>query len=289
MEIKNSLDSKIMVKAPYNILCELKKESDGSISAKVKNEFLLPDECGPIGAAEAGRHLSILGSIALSNTSDSENYYLAIQADIFRKTLSTNYVETFHLQSKVIFQDNRTGTVSGNIFDENNNVIYTINVKYQILRPSLFSKLFNSFANTIIIKNKINPYRNRKKLFDIIIVKDKISGVYGTVLSSECEGHFKDYPALPVAIICNSFTELGLKLFLHHYSNEFTKAVGTHANINANRLVFSGEYLTFRGETKRNNKSDKTMIFYFEALVNNKKVADAEFEICGIKNIDNNK
>ena len=285
MKSTTALGENIMVKAPYNILFDIYEDVNGSVFAKVKNEFSLPGECGPINASEAGRHLAILGSIALSNKTDSQNYYLAVEAKMKRETLSVSHEEILDLEAKVIFQDKRTGEVSGKIFDNNSNVLFSIIVKYQILSVPLFSKFFKSYLNTTKIESAFSPYISRKKLTEITITKNEISATYGAVLVSDCEGHFEDYPALPVAIICNLFGELGLNLFFHHFSKKFTQAIVTLASINAKRLVFSGEHLTFQG-AKVYSKSDREMVISSKALVGDEVVADAEFELYGIKNIE---
>lgn len=282
MEITKSLDSKIMVKAPYNILYDLQTTHEGSITAKVKNEFSLPEEHGPISASEAGRHLAILGSIALSHKSEESNYYLAKEAEIKRQSTSVGQSEVFYAQSTVISQNKRTGEVAGRILDKNHHEIYSIVVKYQIINTTLFAKLFRGFHNQEPIYNTTSPYQSRKELSEITITEDEITANYGTVLANECEGHFKDYPALPVAIICNSFTSLGLKLFLNTNAHKFTKAMATHALIKADRLVFSGEQLSFKGIIKHESQDNNTMTVYFEGLVNHKKVAEATFTILGV-------
>ena len=283
MKTTNVVGHNIMVKLPYNILFDIREEMDGSMSAKVKNEFTLAGECGPINASEAGRHLAILGSIALSKEADSRYYYLAVQAKISRETHCVGTEEIFNLQTTVISQDQRNGEVSGKIFDQNNSIIFSIIVKYQILSSPIFSKLFKSFFNTTKIDNKFSPYIKRKKLSGIKINKNEISATFGNILVDDCEGHFPDYPALPVAVICNLFAELGLNLYFDQFSNEFNQAIVTHATINAKRLVFSGEYLTLRG-TKIQGKNDHKMVVQSKAYVEDEIVADAEFELCGVKN-----
>jgi hypothetical protein len=58
-----SLESLIEVHAPYNILYDISPNTDNGLNAKVKNEYLLPNEGAPIGVAEAGRHMAIMGSM----------------------------------------------------------------------------------------------------------------------------------------------------------------------------------------------------------------------------------
>ena len=282
--MENKLEDMIMVRKPYNILYDINEELDGSISGSVKNEFLYKDKWGPIGASEAGRHLAILGSMALANQTNSKKYYLAVHAKIKRNNLTVQNIDTLKLQSKVITHNKRDGEITGDIYDANNQSIYTANIKYKIFTPQVFLKLFGSFKSSVEIKNNISPYQKRKELSNITINKTEIKGDYGTILPHECEGHFNEYPALPVAIIANLLGELGIKLFLHNNS-DFTKVIVTSASINAYRLAFHGEYVTFNAKVK--NKDHKSISIVGEVKVGTDLIADAQFEVVGFDNIDN--
>ena len=154
--MKNKLVDMIMVKKPYNILYDINEELDGSISGSVKNEFLYKDKWGPIGASEAGRHLAILGSMALANQTNSKKYYLAVHAKIKRNNLTVQNIDTLKLQSKVLTHNKRDGEITGDIYDANNQSIYTAIIKYKIFTPQVFLKLFGSFKSSVEIKNNIH-------------------------------------------------------------------------------------------------------------------------------------
>lgn len=285
METINLLTDKIMVKSPYNILFNLKEETDGSISAQVNHEFTLPTECGPISASEAGRHLAILGSIALSMKSEKPSYYLAINANIKRETKTFKVSKTFTLNTRVTVQNNRKGSVAGEIFDEEKELIYSIKVDYQVITPQLFSKIFKPYLNEFPIENTASPYKYRKGLSCISVREDAVNAEYGPVVPSECEGHFKNYPALPVAVICNLFAELGSSLLFHHFPSEYAKFITTEATIQANRLVFAGEKLTFSGQTLK-KLSNQSMVISSAAYVDEQKVAGAKFVMQAINERD---
>lgn len=278
--MENKLENMIMVKKPYNILYDIKEELDGSISASVNNEFLYKDKWGPIGASESGRHLAILGSMALANETNSKKYYLAVHAKIKRNNLLVQNIDNLKLQVKVNSHHKRDGEITGDIYDANNESIYTATIKYKIFSPQVFSKLFDSFKSTVAIKNKISPYQKRKELSNITINGTEIKGDYGVVLPQECEGHFDEYPALPVAVVANLLGELGIKLFLDN-NTDFTKIIVTSASINAHRLAFHGEYVTFNAKVKNNNQKSITVIG--EVRAGTDLIADAQFEVVGRK------
>lgn len=280
MKLEQRIDRNIMVKSPYNILYDLVKTSDVSVSCKVKNEFSLANEDGPISASEAGRHLAILGSIALSLTRDVPHYYLAVEAEITRSSLNSEPSHTLYLEANISNQNERKGYTYGRLYNDAKTLIYEIKVTYKILSVPLFSKLFKTFHSPMDFKPSQQSYAVRKQLSNITIDNANILADYGTVLSEDCNGHFENYPALPVAIICGAFTELGLALFFNNPDNKYEKAIATHARISASRLVFADEALSFKGVIQETTPQSITV--YFEGIVAHKKVADATFKIEGV-------
>ncbi|WP_075344004.1 hypothetical protein [Tenacibaculum agarivorans] len=266
----------IMVEFPYNLLFDFYVEGD-KISAKVQNEYVQGNEKGPVICSEAGRHLAILGSILLSQKKRTKNYYLATSAKITRQNLTTGNTNILDVKANIITIDKRKGAIEGTIFS-NNQIIYQATIEYQILQETIFSKLFNSHYYPTKIVNNISPYKQRRKLKDIRIQRDQITGVYGTISPSECEGHFENYPALPVAIVGNLLGEIGMELFLSKNSR-FSKVIVLSADIKAKKLIFHGEYLTFRGKLKSMNET--TAQIYCEAVLNENVIATADFEVIG--------
>ena len=283
--MSKGLADQIMVQKPYNIIFDLEEYGDESIRGKVKNEFLSANECGPISCSEAGRHIAILGSIALSRKSNSKNYHLATYADLKRKTRSTGNGNILKLQAKIFSFSTKYSEIIGAISDTNNQIIYETTVKNKTLSQPLFSRLFSPFKYPATINNNTSPYRKRRQLSDIQITENKVTAVYGNILPNECEGHFADYPALPVAIVGNTLGELAIALFLFHNS-AYSKAIVLACKINAYRLAFHGEYLTMRGEVKSKNEG-RSMWVFCEAMVNSNVMAAAEIEVAGVENSDN--
>lgn len=281
MEIttNNQLSLGIMVQAPYNILYDLSEYNDGNIIGKVNNEYHDINEESAIICSEAGRHLAILGSIALSQKNKEPNYYLATHALLTRKSTNTNTSKFFHVKASVNNHHRRSGEISGTISDSNNNIIFEAVISYQTLSLQLFSKLFGKFKITSNYSNMISPYQERRKLTEIIISENKITGNYGMIAPEDCEGHFENYPALPVAIIGNLLGQIGMQLFLAKHK-ECSKVMVMRADINAYRLSFHGEYVSFQGTIKE-EKTNGTTLLFCEAIVNQKVIADAAFEIIG--------
>jgi len=274
-----NLVENIMVQKPYNILSCIEKDANGNILAKVKNEFLSLNECGPISCSEAGRHLAILGSIALSMQSNSKNYYLAKHASITRKTLLTKELNALQLETKLVSLGKRDGEIFGIVSDGSNNIYYEATIQYQVLSQQLFSKLFSTHKYVKDIHNERSPYQFRRKLSDVSISSNKITGEYGIILPGECEGHFKNYPALPVAVIGNIIGELCIKLFLFN-NLQFSKAIILKADMNAYRLAFHKEYLTFKAIVVENDYG-KRMLIHCESIIDGIAIVEADVEVVG--------
>lgn len=287
MIIPAPLKTLIMVKAPYDVIYDICANTDHSISGKVKNEYLYEQEGGPIGVSEAGRHLAILGSMVLAKDYNfvAAHYYLAIHAELKRHSTQISHSSSYlTLNVKTLLKEKRTATVSGEIRLPNNELIYTITVVYKVLSQGVFSKLFSQHKNSQKIQNIISPYINRKKLTSLVIENHRISGTYGVVLAKECEGHFLDYPALPVAIIGYLYIELGMKLFSKHTNNQFDKILVMNTTINALRLAFSGEKVTFELNIKE-VVSPNSIILAGITKVKEEIISNTEIELLGVKSL----
>src|SRR5918995_197603 len=82
----DELFSRIEVCPPYFALTDVRRTDDGGVSAQVRICQSLGDEIGPVSAAETGRHLAILGSVAaaFANPSAKRHFYLAFDAELRR-------------------------------------------------------------------------------------------------------------------------------------------------------------------------------------------------------------
>lgn len=285
LEIKktehDSEEDTIMVKYPYNKLYDIYK-NEGFLEAKVNNEYLTEGEDGPIGVAETGRHLAICGSIHLAKEYNFKNaaYFLATHAILKRSESDIDDSDFLNLQVKTIYKEKRKAKIYGEIFSSRKELIFSVEIEYQIIQQIVFNKLFKNNINLTIPKNKVSPYVKRKTLKNIIISKNMAKGDYGTVLAEECEGHFKNYPALPVAIIGNLFIDLGIQLFQNNTNNTFKKVKIIHTDIKALRLAFTNENVCFSTNLK-SIISENTLFITGQAKVNDEVISTIEFKVKG--------
>lgn len=273
----------VMVAPPYNCLYNYEMLKDGGMKARVKNEFIHADEGGPISAAEVGRHVAILGSIALAKAMENSEpmYYLAVKAGLNRsnaKIYKSNFLE---IKVKIIDFNNRKGSIAGIVRDDHAQLVYVVDVEYQILAIPLFEKLFSAHKNTFVSEGRDNPYLSRKKLSNIVIEHGIAKADYGLVSSKDCAGHFTEFQALPVAVIGNLYSSLGIEMYKRESGNIFQKFTVESARINAFRLAFSGEYVSIRAEIQKRKSADSILI-YCQALVGKEVISDAEILLRGI-------
>ena len=276
-----SLDNLIMVDEPYNILEDVIVKEDGSLVAKVRNEYLMEGESGPMQCSEFGRHIAVLGSMLLAknNPSKEKHYYLAGTADLRRSHLRIYENDVFWLRASVMEQNRRGGKVFGEMVDINGDELYTGEVDYKILKGSMFERLYAHGKVDDSPINDISPYQSRKKLRNVYVDEDKISAIYGVVSAAECQGHFNNYPCLPAAVVGCLFGELALNLLQH--VTGFTKMVDQSAIVKAKRLTFAGEFVRFEGKLLE-QKSDNTIVMFAEAFVGDEVIAEVTTEVVGV-------
>ncbi len=281
----SQLQSFISVEAPYNVLTQIENYNDG-LSAIVTNEFLNKYEGGPIACGEFGRHLAILGSLVLANTrTDScKHYYLATNAKIERvyedtciKDVITN--DDFCFYARPILNEKRLGGIKGYVTDEKGKVVFSGEVYYQIIPYNTFEKLFRKRRlDTSAVDSSIFKRKTIKKFIHNDL---SVTANYGEVSKEHCSGHFKNYPALPVAIIANLFMELGIELCKKHKLGSNEKFIVKGAQIEAVRLVFATEKVQFKAIFKKPFfTSEPTVLFH--AFVDDEVVAKGIAQIIAL-------
>lgn len=235
--------NKISVKPPYFALSNMVLEKKETLSAMVPVEQPMGNEYGIISAAEAGRHMAILGSCALSlkNPNPDRHYYLAVGAKV--KKISNLY-ETSALFGKanIVYLDKRNGIVSTKLVTENGQLLYTIEVTYKIMHHNLFEKLFNQNKyNGPIIPTFNNPYLNEIPLGKSFFENNMLKTTLGPIEPNECQGHFHEYPAVPVAVLMHSLSKAAGQLFSHKLGEKNLPYIVEEGLIKAENLAFIGD------------------------------------------------
>lgn len=252
-DIDNSFDYSVLnyisVTKPYFALQNLRNK-DEYIYADFSTELKNVTEDGSISTPEVGRHMAILGSLALAreNPRKEKHYYLATKAHI--KCFSENATDqtTFTACVKLESFHRKKGFVSGSVFNKHGDILYTIEVTYMILVSSIFERMFENNKINTPLTFDFNPYINDTKLNDVNLDIETSYANGGVVDKNECIGHFHNYPALPVARLGMAMGNLGSMHFMHLNPNEKKKFKVTFTEIIANQLVFVGEEIKYRTE-----------------------------------------
>lgn len=271
-----------MVEAPYDVLKNVEIRENGMACCTVENEFIYESEGGPMGCSEFGRHLAILGEYSLANHAkiNQKQYYLAANAKLQRLNTEMYSAKSLHLSAKVQEISKRSARIIGELNDNKGNTLFTGIIEYHIVTAVSFERIFAQHQSKTEVTGGISPYIKRKGLFNYKTEGMIVSGDYGIVEAKDCAGHFSNHPALPAAIVGGLMGNLGMQMH-NQYFPEFDKIVGKYIEINARRLAFSGEYLTFKGEISE-IIGENTIRMHASAKVGEEIVADAEFLLEGV-------
>lgn len=122
------------------------------------------NETGIITAAEAGRHLAILGSCGISclNTRPGRHYYLAYQAQFSREDTLTifdenaNYLYGVAKDIRIIGKREAQSTLE--ILTPQKNCIGKLVVNYHIVNSTAFERIYKQYRKESINHNIESPF-----------------------------------------------------------------------------------------------------------------------------------
>lgn len=268
-DIQAIIDHNICVTKPYYALQNVHFLSNGLLEAQVIIENRHSGETPPLSASEAGRHLAILGSVALAieNPIPLKHYYLATGAILNRKKESSqiaffNSNTPLTLQAEVLEMDisAKKGVVKTQAYTQDGLLIYDLVVSYSILKADLFQKLFRRNCIHSLLPETHNPYTVNCPLYHITSFGNKLEASLGVIQPSQCVGHFDQYPAMPIAILCSAMLRLGgLNIGEYLGKEDVTYAV-RYGDLQANRLAFAGETVHLGSEIMREEEGDYTVL-----------------------------
>lgn len=230
----------IEVTEPYFALSNLRLNGN-KIEADIPLEHTGHMEPFGMSIAEVGRHMAILGSIALArvNPVKQKHYYLATDA----------YLERFHdkpggagiYQGSVEVQEfnKRKGKVSGLIISPLSGKLYSLTVEYKVLTLQLFERMFGHEKQTTEKKPHYNPYRKDPSIYQVALGLKTSTATLGSVRKENCIGHFDDYPAMPIARLGSAMAKIS-GLHLNHIRSSEDEYCIRKAEIHAKSFIFAG-------------------------------------------------
>lgn len=241
----------ICVRDPYFALESLEAWPDGTVTATLHAEQPLLGEVGPMAAAEAGRHLAILGSrsAALSNSVTGRHYYIAREATLTRSPAAESLVAAFRARASAAFIDKRTVRARCSL-DTETSTLFTLEVSYAVLSEPLFHRLYGAEARelragprtTLLPFQRRNPYRSRIPLTVTRCDADSLDATLGLITPEMCSGHFPRHPCVPVAILMQSLSHAAGELFTLQTGSP--RYVVQRAEVHAHQLAFAGTHVS---------------------------------------------
>lgn len=240
--LENELTRLIEVTPPYYALRNLQFDAEGYLQANVDIEMTDHGEVPCLSLSETGRHVAILGSLALANENPvkEKHYYLACDAVFDRLHNNPVANETLTLRAKVVSINKREGFVQGQLLASNGELVYEAQVRYVIIHHIIFSR---KFAKNLLAPDPHfngNPYANATPLRTVSQNPECHIGYIDVIDRNDCVGHFINYPALPVARISGAMFALS--------GNHFKQLLGLNRHYSIRRVEMHAESFIFAGE-----------------------------------------
>ena len=292
----------IEVRAPYCALDDVRIVEPGLATAVVVPEQEVDLEVGLIAAAEAGRHLAILGSYACASSGasrDGRHYYLAERADLegadFFMDSAVSRSVPLRIAARVTSSDTRRPRVACEMQTASGRPIFSLSVGYNVIPERVFQRLFASHrvdmrrearpeggpAQAPPERHRRNPYRRRLPLTIEYVDGRSVRAALPCVRAEDCSGHFPLYPAIPVAVLMEAFSNAAGALLRERAMDPSLRYRVLRAEIRASKLVFAGQSLLLSGETIEARGESGALMRMIASTADGLEVADATFVMEG--------
>lgn len=250
----------IDVSHPYFALTQVRQIGQ-MIMANIPVDLHDHNEQTDISMAEVGRHLAILGSLAMAeaNPKKEKHFYLATEAILERTTAANSGATWFIGSAKTESINRKEGEVHAELSTPDGLLLYNVKVKYAIIPVTIFQRLYanNKLSGTPVPVN--NPYKNAIKLNHLTRDLQNCSASIEKIKPEQCAGHFEDFPALPVACIGGALATLAGEHhnYLMQQNNRycFKKAI-----IHANSFVFANNSIKLESTIEAGKEEDDLVI-----------------------------
>jgi hypothetical protein len=250
----------ICVRDPYFAFQTFDVASE-TVTSTVAPEHPLGDEVGPMAAAEAGRHLAILGSCAAAmvNPVRARHYYLAREAYLERTTELAPLPGPLHAHAAAVFSDKRSARAQCSIWSGADQ-LFSLDVGYSVLTEALFQRFYGKHAtdsDNITPIQRPNPYRSAPTLEVLESDASHLVASLGIISKESCAGHFPRVPCLPVAALMHSLSRAAGALFVQRLGAAIKYTVEI-AEVSARELAMAGARLqldaSYVGQHPRGDK-----------------------------------
>ncbi len=242
--LSNEITQFIGVTPPYFSLTNLSIDEKGYLYAEVPNTCKDSAEHGSITLSEVGRHMGVLGSLAMANMNPvKEKHYYLIKEVCF-DTLKTNTIEgeKYQLRAKVNQISKKGGSIHVQLFADEE-LQYSSDIEYIILHHRIFARRFRA---TYLSKDKIygkyieNDYSQSTSIYFHKKTIESFTAYLNYIDPSDCPGHFENYPIMPVSRICEAISDVTGKHYESLHSNDRCYSF-KHVELKAYSFIPAGE------------------------------------------------
>lgn len=226
------LARRICVRPPYFALQDVAVEV--GFSARASAETAPRSECGPMTAAEIGRHGAIAGlsSIAMASDDPRRYYYLATTARCRFFCSPVAFGTPLEFSASPVAVGAREAAASV-LVTVGMHRVGALEIRYSKLREEIFARIFakqhRPARRTGIGYRELPPFR----------LTGQGEAILESVPEEACAGHFDNYPALPVAVRMGELIRLAGTVI----GGEFWV---TRADVEAQSLVWAKESAQLR-------------------------------------------
>lgn len=262
--LEEKLFNLISVRPPYFALDGV-HEFEGAIRAKIPCQEKSSAEVGPISAAEAFRHMAVLGSYAASlfNEQKGRHCYLEKRGEI----QCFNYLagrETLvaEARGRVISKQEAIATIELST-EKSGDLVFSAEIYYQVIPIEMFERIYGErrtgFEPTPNEGSIVaGPYPMYKKRYSDDA--RKLSATIGRIKPEYCLGHFDQYPCLPIAFALSTMAKASGD-FLARVVNRNVRYAIRDAVVNVDSLAFAGDEMDltieYMGNYRKNCHSFK--------------------------------
>ena len=253
----NELSKLIAITAPYYALNNVNINDHGALTADFPIELVNHNETRGISLSEAGRHMTILGSLALAyrNTSKEKHYYQATDA-VFER-LHDQPINADFCQGIVTVEKmkKKEGVVYGRLICADI-VLYEMEIRYTILHEKIFKRLFSANSEDFSTPMLGNPFAFQTRFFTELISRKSCMASIGMVRREDCMGHFDGYPALPVARIGGAMVDMSGFHYNAIRNTNFDFCIRS-AELHAENFIFAGDSVSIETKVGKNKNENE--------------------------------
>ncbi|MCB9699839.1 MAG: type I polyketide synthase [Alphaproteobacteria bacterium] len=192
---------RVLLTAPYDRLLDVRFEGERAL-AEVEPD-VLDDDLGPVAAAEAGRHLAILGSFAavLRNPEQGRFEYAVASADLVIHETEGSPMRRVRLTARCTSFDAFAGSArsEGELRAPDGRLLASLTVSYHVLPVHTLRAVAPSDLPEAPVGHE--PYARWTPAPVVAIDRERVTLALDAVDAADCAGHFPGLPALPVSIL----------------------------------------------------------------------------------------